>query len=80
MELAFGLLALASCITCAVCGCRGHRRIQNLEARLIVIEQEKQQQDQQQQMKQMIQESIATQQKYIQPSAPSMSYTPVKVV
>ena len=80
MELAFGLLTLASCITCAVRGCRGHRRIQNLEARLVVVEEEKQQQHQKQQMKQMIQESMATQQTYVQPSAPSMSYNPVNVV
>jgi hypothetical protein len=80
MELAFGLITLASCITCAVCGCRGHRRIQNLEARLVVIEQEKEQQHQKQQMKQMLQESMLTQQNYVQPSAPSMSYSPVKVV
>jgi hypothetical protein len=80
MELAFGLITLASCISCAVCGCRGHRRIHNLEARLVVIEQEKQQQQQAQQMKQMIQESISSQQNYAQASAPSMSFSPVKVV
>jgi hypothetical protein len=44
-----------------------------------VIEQEKEQQHQKQQMKQMIQDSMVTQQNYVQPSAPSMSYSPVKV-